>query len=81
MTFDLITALVTPLKDNKKIDINKFCDLIQYQIDNGINKFVLFGTTGEGSLISFKEKFRALKKITKNRGLSCFFREYNVWNI
>ena len=63
MMFKLITSLVTPLEDNNKIDIKSFFKLIDFQIENGVNDFVLFGTTGEGSLLSLKEKLKVTKLI------------------
>ena len=66
MTFKLITALVTPLKKNKSINIEQMIKLIDYQYDNGVENIVLFGTTGEGSLIDVNEKIKAYKKIRRN---------------
>ena len=65
MTFKLITALVTPLNKNKTINISQMIELIDYQYDSGVENIVLFGTTGEGSLISLKEKIKAFKKIKR----------------
>ena len=61
MTFKLITALVTPLNKNKKINISQMIKLIDYQYDSGVENIVLFGTTGEGSLIPLKEKIKVSK--------------------
>ena len=66
MTFKLITALVTPFKKNKSINIEQMIKLIDYQYDNGVENIVLFGTTGEGSLIDVNEKIKAYKKIRRN---------------
>ena len=61
-SFELITALITPFKNNK-IDYLSLKKIITYQLENNISSFVLFGTTGEGHLISLKEKIKIIKKI------------------
>ena len=61
-SFELITALITPFK-NYKIDYLSLKKIITYQLENNISSFVLFGTTGEGHLISLKEKIKIIKKI------------------
>ena len=49
------TALVTPFIDSK-IDYLAFENLIEYQIENGINAIVVLGTTGEAPTISEEER-------------------------
>ena len=54
------TAIVTPLtKDG--IDYDKFGELIDWQIESGIDAIVAVGTTGEGSTLSDKEHKEAIK--------------------
>ena len=65
MSFNLYTALVTPFTNKGTINLKQFLNLIKIQKINGINDIVLFGTTGEGSLIPLKEKIRAFKYIYK----------------
>lgn len=48
------TALVTPLNENG-IDYKKFEELINWQIESGIDALVVCGTTGEGSTLTDKE--------------------------
>lgn len=50
------TALITPYKENNKINYNKFIELIEEQINNNVDGIVLLGTTGEASLLTNKEK-------------------------
>lgn len=64
-TFEIITALITPFKNNK-IDYSSLKKIISYQIENNIYSFVLFGTTGEGHLISLKEKIKIIKKVKRD---------------
>lgn len=49
-------ALVTPFKKDLSIDINALRDLVNYQIDNGINYLVLLGTTSENATLTASEK-------------------------
>lgn len=54
------TALVTPFKDGK-INYNKMAELIEFQINEGIDGLVICGTTGESATLSDKEKRRLIK--------------------
>ena len=65
MNFEIITALITPFLDNGKIDIKSLFKIIKFQLQSGIDKFVLFGTTGEGNSILLEEKIDVIKKIKK----------------
>lgn len=53
------TALITPLTE-KGIDYDAFGELIDWQIEKGVNALVICGTTGEGSTLSDKEHRDAL---------------------
>lgn len=55
------TALITPFKDNKKIDYDKLKELIEYQIANDIDGLVICGTTGESATLSLAEKKRLIR--------------------
>ncbi|MCC8196284.1 MAG: 4-hydroxy-tetrahydrodipicolinate synthase [Ruminococcus sp.] len=55
------TALVTPFKSNGKIDLEKYSELIEFQISEGIDAIVAVGTTGENAVLS-GEEHRALMK-------------------
>lgn len=50
------TALVTPFKDDGSIDFDKFKELIDFQIEGGIDGIVVCGSTGESATLSAKEK-------------------------
>lgn len=54
------TALVTPFKDGK-INYNKMAELIEFQINEGIDGLVVCGTTGESATLSDKEKRKLIK--------------------
>lgn len=55
-------ALVTPMKDNTDVDYDALRDLIDFQIDNGVDAILLAGTTGEGSTLSIKEHCDVIKR-------------------
>ncbi len=49
-------ALITPFKQDKSIDFDALTKLINYQIDNGVDYFVVMGSTGEAVTLAFEEK-------------------------
>lgn len=49
------TALVTPFKNDSSPDIDKLEELIEFQIQSGIQAIVIAGTTGEASTLTFEE--------------------------
>ena len=55
------TAIITPFKENKKINYNKFHELIEFQIANEIDGIVVCGTTGESSTLTVTEKKKLIK--------------------
>lgn len=59
---DLLTALVTPFDENKKIDFASLEKLTNYLIDQGCNGFVIGGTTGETPTLSHDEKIELYTK-------------------
>ena len=54
------TAIVTPLTENG-IDFEKFGELIEWQISEGIDAIVAVGTTGEGSTLTDSEHKEAIR--------------------
>ena len=60
----IITALITPFKDNK-IDCLSLENLIHNQIKAGINTILIGGSTGEGSSFSEEEYFELLSMALK----------------
>ena len=54
------TALVTPLNQNG-VDYKKLEELIEFQINNGIDAIVSVGTTGEGSTLTDEEHKEVMK--------------------
>ena len=59
------TALITPFDKNGKIDYDKFGELVEYQINAGINALVVCGTTGEASTLTDEEHREAISFVVK----------------
>jgi 4-hydroxy-tetrahydrodipicolinate synthase len=55
------TALVTPFKTDKSIDVMAFSKLVDWQIENKIEFLVPCGSTGEGATMSRDEKLKVIK--------------------
>ncbi len=51
----IITAVVTPFKDDFSVDEDAFVALLHHLAANGSDGFVVAGTTGEGSTLSVEE--------------------------
>ena len=62
-------ALVTPFNADLSIDFVGLRNLVNYQIDNGIDFLVVQGTTGEAPTLSKDEKLKVLQVVQEeNRG-------------
>jgi 4-hydroxy-tetrahydrodipicolinate synthase len=61
----LITAMVTPFKDNGEVDYNKAASLAERLVQNGSDGILVVGTTGESPTLTHDEKlelFRTVKR-------------------
>lgn len=54
------TALITPFKESN-VDYKSLKNIIEYQIESGIDSLLILGTTGEGSTLSLDEKKEIIK--------------------
>ena len=54
------TALVTPFEDGQ-VDFRRLGNLLDWQIDSGIDAIVSCGTTGEASTLNDKEHIQTVK--------------------
>lgn len=63
-------ALVTPFNDDLTVDHQALANIVEFNIENGIDYLVISGTTGESVTISKEEKkeiVRTIKKTNKDR--------------
>jgi 4-hydroxy-tetrahydrodipicolinate synthase len=60
MVIGSTTALITPFK-NGKLDEQKYAELIQRQINHGINAVCPIGTTGESATLTYDEDKRCME--------------------
>lgn len=56
-----LTALITPFDENGNIDEKTFCNLVEWQIKEGIDGLVPVGTTGESPTLSHQEHERVIE--------------------
>jgi len=49
-------ALVTPFRKNEAVDFDAMSRVIDYNVQNGVDYFVVLGTTGESATLSKEEK-------------------------
>ncbi|MBM3400638.1 MAG: 4-hydroxy-tetrahydrodipicolinate synthase, partial [Bacteroidetes bacterium] len=50
------TALITPFKKDFSVDTSALSAIVEHQIANGTDYFVVLGTTGESATLSEAEK-------------------------
>jgi len=58
-------ALVTPFKKDKSVDFDALERIVNYNIDKGVEYFVVLGTTGESAVLTNEEKAKVIACITK----------------
>lgn len=66
----LITAMVTPFREDLSVDMDKASALAGYLVDRGSQGLVVAGTTGESSALTVEEKlalFRIVKESVGDR--------------
>lgn len=65
---EVLTAMVTPFKDNGEVNYEKVRELANYLLDNGSDGLVVLGTTGEVPTLNEKEKINILKEVVDEVG-------------
>lgn len=66
----LITAMVTPYRDDLSLNLDLAGELADFLVENGSDSLVVSGTTGESPVLSIKEKldlFKAVSQAVKGR--------------
>ncbi len=58
------SALITPFTEDYKVDFNKLEELVDVQIENGVDAIVVCGTTGEASTLTIEEHLECIKVAT-----------------
>lgn len=56
----VLTALVTPMREGR-VDIGALTELVEWQLEAGVDGFVPCGTTGEAGTLSFKERAQVIE--------------------
>ena len=62
-----MVALITPFQDGE-IDFQTFDELIDFQLENGIDAIVPVGTTGESPTLSHEEHKKVIERVVKAVG-------------
>lgn len=58
-------AIVTPFKENKEVDYDRFRELIEFNIANKTDCIIVCGTTGEASTLTHEEHLECIKFCTE----------------
>jgi len=62
----ILLPLVTPFDKNEEVDYAKYAELIEYLIGNDLcDSFIVTGTTGEASLLTFDERVKLIEAAMK----------------
>lgn len=67
---EVLTAMVTPLDSNRKVDYTKVEELASHLLDNGSDALVVTGTTGESPTLIYDEELEILncaKRAARNK--------------
>lgn len=60
------TALVTPMRENFKVDYGGLARLVEFQMENKVAGIVAVGTTGESPTLTWREHNSVIKRIHKH---------------
>jgi len=59
------TAIITPFKNDLSIDYDSLVNIIDYQIENGVDALIILGTTGEAPVVDDREREDIIDFVTK----------------
>ena len=68
---EVITAMVTPMDKDRKVDYTQAGILAKHLTDNGTDSLLLAGTTGESPTLTFEEEIELLNTVRAIVGKSC----------
>jgi 4-hydroxy-tetrahydrodipicolinate synthase len=57
----VLTAIVTPFRDDGSVDFHRFAELAQHLVENGSDGLVVAGTTGESPTLSEDERLELFR--------------------
>ena len=61
----IMTAMVTPLTQERTVDVPKLEALIDFQISNGVKGLLVLGGTGEYTALTMEERERAVRETVR----------------
>ena len=61
MLGEVLTAIVTPFREDGSVDFHRFATLARYLVDNGSDGLVVAGTTGESPTLSEDERLELFR--------------------
>jgi 4-hydroxy-tetrahydrodipicolinate synthase len=67
----VLTAMVTPFRDDHAVDLDRAQELASYLLDHGSDAVVVAGSTGESPTLTYKEKaelYRAVGEAVRGKG-------------
>ena len=67
---EVITAMITPMDKERRVEYNQVEKLADYLVDNGSDGILVAGTTGESPTLTHEEEFEiilSVKSIVGNR--------------
>ena len=67
---EVITAMVTPMDKDRKVDYKSMGILTEHLIDNGTDTILVAGTTGESPTLTFDEELKLLNTVRSVVGSS-----------
>lgn len=62
----ILLPLITPFDENEEVSYDRYAELIEYLIENDLcDSFIVTGTTGEASLLTFDERVKLMETAVK----------------
>ena len=61
----LFAAIITPMDNNEEINLKSLNALVEYELSQGVEGFYVNGSSGEGLLLSLKERMAVAETVLK----------------